>query len=233
MKNLKFLFALSLIILPVIFLAGCNKQDEVTSPSNTNFDSAQYLMIDYFDAENAIEGATLDADLSINPTMLNYSFVNAGDFKPGSGMMHGAAVGWMARYDWNKHLGMIFRKLKLTESQKTEIDVLVKAYHESMKPLVKEFAEANKAIIDAANAQRKAIAQDVKDGKITRREAEEKLKNLNERVRNAIETNPATASVKEQMCANRKTLLDGVRALLTTEQQATWDTAVARMKSPC
>ncbi len=233
MKNPKFFFALSLIILPVIFLAGCNKQDEVTSPTNANFDSAQYLMIDYLDAENAIEDATLDADLSINPTMLNYSFVSAGDFKPGSGMMHGSAVGWLARYDWNKHLGMIFGKLKLTDSQKTEIDVLVKAYHESMKPLVKEFADANKTIIEAAKEQRKAIAQDVKDGKITKREGEEKIKNLNERVRNAIETNPATASVKRQMCASRKILLDGVRALLTTEQQATWDTAVARMKSPC
>ncbi|MDP3580797.1 MAG: Spy/CpxP family protein refolding chaperone [Ignavibacteria bacterium] len=233
MKNLKTLFAFSLIILPVIFLAGCNKQDEVTSPTNANFDSAQYLMIDYFDAQNAIEDATLEADLTINPTMLNYNFVSADDFKPGSGMMRGAAVGWMQKFDWNKHLGMILRKLKLTEDQKTKIDVLVKAYHESMKPLVKEFADANKAIIDAANAQRKAIAQDVKDGKITRREAEEKIKSLNERVRNAIETNPATATIKTQMCAARKTFLDGVRAELTTEQQTTWDDAVARMKSPC
>lgn len=233
MKNLKALFALSLIILPVLFLAGCNKQDEVTSPTNANFDSAQYLMIDYFDAQNAIEDATLDADLSINPTMLNYNFVSADDFKPGSGMMRGAAVGWMVKYDWNKHLGMIFRKLKLTEEQKTKVDVLVKAYHETMKPLVKEFAEANKTIIEAAKEQRKAIAQDVKDGKITKREAEQKIKNMNERVRNAIETNEATVAVRRKMCDARKTFLDGVRVELTTEQQTTWDDAVARMKSPC
>lgn len=230
LKSISFLFV---VILPVIFFAGCNKQDEVTSPNQSNFDSPQYLMIDYFDTQNAVEDATVDADMSINQTMLSYSFVGANDFTPGKGMLRGMMVNWLTKYDWNKHLGMIFRRLKLTEDQKTKVDVLVKAYHEAMKPLVQEFAVANKTIIENANSKRKEIAEKVKAGTLTRAEAAVQIKNLNERIRNAIETNEATIAVKRKMCANRKTLLDGVRVILTAEQQAGWDTAVARMKSPC
>jgi uncharacterized membrane protein len=233
MKNIKILSLLILVTLPLIFLAGCNKQDEVTSPDNSNFESSRYIMIDYNDAQNAIEDATLEADLSINPALLNYSFVNEKDFTPGKGMMRGVMINWLEKYDWNKHLGMIFRKLKLSEEQKSKVDVLVQTYHEAMKTLVKEFADANKTIIENANAKRKEIAEAVKAGTLSRREAAEQLKNLNERVRNAIETNEANVEIKRKMCANRKILLDGVSAILTAEQQAIWDNAVLRMKSPC
>lgn len=232
MKTVKLFSLFVLIILPVIFFTGCNKHDDVTSP-NANFDSAEYLMIDYFDASNAIEEATIDTDLSINPTMLSYSFVNAADFTPGKGMLRGMMVNWLTKYDWNKHLGVTFRRLKLDDDQKTKVDVLMKAYHESMKPLVKEFAEANKTTIENANVKRKEIAEKVKAGTITRAEAVEQIKNLNERVRNAIESNEATIAVKRKMCANRKTLLNGIRLILTSDQQEKWDDAVARMKTPC
>jgi len=232
MKNLKLFSFFAVIVLSVILFAGCNKKDDVTSP-NANFDSAEYLMIDYFDTENAIEDATIENDLAVNSTMLSYNFVGAGDFRPGSGMLRGKEVGWMMKYDWNKHLGMIFKRLKITEDQKTQIDVLMKAHHESMKPLVQEFAEANKTIIENANVKRKEIAEKVKSGTITRAEAAEQIKNLNARVRNAIETNEATIAVKRKMCANRKTLLGGVRLILTSDQQEKWDVAVAKMKTPC
>ncbi len=232
MKNLKLFLLFALIILPVIFLAGCNKHDEVTSP-NANYDSPQYLMIDYFDTENAIEDATIETDLSFNPTMLSYSFVSATDFTPGKGMLRGKMVDWLAKYDWNKHLGMIFRRLNLTEDQKAKVDGLMKAYHESMKTLIQEFADANKTIIENANLKRKEIAEKVKAGTLTRAEAAEQIKNLNQRVHNAIETNDATIAVKRKMCDNRKTLLDGIRVILTSAQAEKWDVAVAKIKTPC
>ncbi|MEW6653404.1 MAG: Spy/CpxP family protein refolding chaperone [Bacteroidota bacterium] len=232
MKKLKFVLLLTVAALPVLLLSGCKELNDITSPE-ANYDSAQYLMIDYFDTQNAVEDATMDADMSINHTLLSYSFVNTTDFTPGKGMLRGITVSWLNKYDWNKHLGMIFKRLKLTEDQKSKVDVLVKSYHEAMKPLVKEFAEANKAIIEAANAKRKEIAEKVKAGTLTRAEAAEEIKKLNERVRNAIETNPATVGIKRKMCAARKELLDGVRSILDSDQQVKWDLAVSKMKSPC
>lgn len=230
MKRLKIAFLLSSIILQALLITGC--KDDVTSPQE-NFDSPEYLMIDYLDTQNAIEDATLDSDLSIDPTLISYSFVSASDFTPGNGKLRGMMVNWLTKYDWNKHLGIILRKLKLTDEQKTEIKALVRAHHEAMKPLVKEFADANKTIIEEAKAKRKEIADDLKAGKLTREEAGKKIKDLNSETRAKIEANPATATVKTKMCANRKTLLDGIADKLTVDQKAAWDTAVARMKSPC
>jgi len=230
MKRLKFVFLLTTVILPVLLITGC--KEDVTSPEE-NFDSPEYLMIDYFDTQNAIEDATLDTDLSIEPTLLSYSFVSASDFTPGNGKLRGTMVNWLTKYDWNKHLGMILRRLKLTDEQKTDIKALIKTHHESMKLLVKEFADANKTIIEEARTARKAIADDLKAGKITREEAGKKIKELNEKTKAKIEANPASAAVKIKMCASRKALLDGIAAKLTADQKAIWDSAVARMKSPC
>ncbi|KAF0149257.1 MAG: hypothetical protein FD143_2769 [Ignavibacteria bacterium] len=232
MKRLKLGLLLAAAVIPVLLLSSCKDLGEITSPE-ADYNSSQYLLIDYFDTQNAVEDATMDADMSINHTMLSYNFVNATDFTPGKGMLRGMTVSWLAKYDWNKHLGGIFKRLKLTDDQKSEVDVLVKTYHEAMKPLVKEFAEANKTIIESANAKRKELAEKVKAGTLTKEEAAEEIKKLNQRVRNAIETNPATVEVKRKMCAVRKTLLDGVRNILDSDQKIKWDLAISKMKSPC
>lgn len=230
MKRLKFVFLLTTVILPVLLITGC--KDEVTSPEE-NFNSPEYLMIDYFDTQNAIEDATLDADLSIDPTLLAYNFVSASDFTPGNGKLRGIMVNWLTKYDWNKHLGMILRRLKLSDQQKTDIKALVRTHHESMKLLVKEFADANKTIIEEAKAKRKVIADDLKAGNLTREEAGKKIKELNTETRAKIEANPASVVVKTKMCSSRKALLDGIAAKLTPDQKTIWDSAVAKMKSPC
>lgn len=232
MKRIKLLLLLAAVVIPAFFIGGCNKHDEVTSPE-ANYNAPQYLLIDYFDTQNAVEDATLDADMSINPTMLSYNFVNATDFTPGKGMLRGMMINWLTKYDWNKHLGMIFRRMKLTDDQKSKVDVLVKSYHESMKLLVQEFADANKDILEKAKADRKGIADKVKAGTLTRIDAQAKIKELNENTRKAIADNPKSAEVKKKMCDQRKSLLDGVRAILDSDQQVKWDAAVSNMKSPC
>ncbi|MFZ5946744.1 MAG: Spy/CpxP family protein refolding chaperone [Stygiobacter sp.] len=228
MKRLK-LFSI-ILLLPLLF-AGCKKESEITSPTNLNYDSPEFAIIDYSDAQNGIEEATLDSDMSFNPKLFGYSFMVSGDFKPGMGPMMKDL--WMSRYDWNKHLGLILRKLNLTDEQKSKVADLMKAYHESMKPLVQQFRDANKAIVDSANAERKAIAQDLKDGKITRQEAMDKIKVLNEKTKKAIDENPVSVQIKKQMCDLTKKLLDDIKALLNTDQIAKWDNHVKNLKLPC
>lgn len=228
MKQLK-IFSV-VLLLPLLF-AGCKKESEITSPTNLNYDSPELAIIDYFDAQNGIEEATLDSDMSFNSKLFGYSFMVTGDFKPGMGPMLKDL--WMIRYNWNKHLGFILRKLNLSDEQKGKIGELMKAYHESMKPLVQQFRDANKSIVEAANAERKAIAQDLKDGKITRQEAMVKIKELNERTKKAIDENPVSVQIKTQMCDLTKKLLDDIKALLNTDQVEKWDGFVKNLKLPC
>ncbi|MCX7874664.1 MAG: hypothetical protein N2321_00710 [Melioribacteraceae bacterium] len=219
-----------LLILPLFFTA-CKKESEVTSPTNLNFDSPQLAILDYFDAKNGIEEATLDSDISFNSKLFGYSFMVTNDFKPGMGPTLKDL--WMIRYDWNKHLGLILRKLNLTDEQKTKVADLTKAYHEAMKGLVQQFKDANKSIVEAANAERKAIAQDLKDGKITRQQAMDKIKALNEKTKKAIDENPASVRIKKQMCDLTKKLLDDIKALLNADQVTKWDAAIKNLKLPC
>lgn len=228
MKKVKYLFLA--ILIPILF-AGCKKESEVTSPTNLNFDSPQLAIIDYNDAKNGIEEATLDSDLSFNSKLFGYSFMVSGDFKPGMGPM--LKDTWMIRYDWNKHLGLILRKLNLTDDQKGKVADLMKTYHETMKGLVQQFKDANKSIVEAANTERKAIAQDLKDGKITRQEAMDKIKALNEKTKKAIDENPTSVQIKKQMCDLTKKLLDDIKALLNADQVTKWDGFIKNLKLPC
>lgn len=228
MKHLK---VLSVLFLFALIFSACKKESEVTSPTNLNFDSPQFAVIDYSDAQNGIEEATIDTDMSFNNTLFGYSFMVSGDFKPGMGPILKDL--WMIRYDWNKHLGLILRKLNLSDDQKAKVGDLMKAYHESMKPLVQQFRDANKSIVEAANTERKAIAQDLKDGKITRQEAMDKIKALNQKTKNAIDTNPASIEIKAKMCDLTKKLLADIKALLTGDQVEKWDNFVKNIKLPC
>jgi Spy/CpxP family protein refolding chaperone len=229
MRQLKFL---SLLLVLPIFFFGCKQDSEVTAPTKIDFDSPQFAIIDYLDAQNGIEEATLETDMSFNNSLFGYSFLASHDFKAGMGpMMKGDP--WMVRYDWNKHLGWILRKLDLTDDQKTKVGDLVKAYHESMKLLVQEFRDANKPIVESTNTERKAILESLKAGTITREEAKNQLKALNERTRKAIDENPKSIEIRKKMCELTQKLLDDIKKLLTDEQKTKWDLFTRGMKKPC
>lgn len=215
-----------------LLLSACNDRGNVSGPRFVNFEMAQFAIIDYIDVENGIEDATTETDMTYNSTMLNYT-VLGGDafFTPG----HPGLVGmrWFDRYDFGKHLGFFFRQLNLTDDQKTAIRDLAKTFHENMRPLVRQFYDANKTIMQAANTVRKEITDQVKAGTLTRTEAALKIKDLNQATRDKIKANPASQTIKTAMCAERSKLFTGVRGKLQGDQLTKWDTWIAKIKDPC
>lgn len=228
MKRIKLLI---IAILPLIFFA-CNQKDEINSPNNDDFNSAQFVLIDYLDVQNGVEDATLDKDLTLNDPLFSMNFMGMkGEFTPGQKAL--AGNGWFDKYDFGKHLGKAFRLLKLTDEQKEKVRGLMKTYNESMKELLKDFREANAEIVKKANADRKAIVDKIKSGEMTREEAKEALKTLNEKTRAAIEAKRDTIAVKDKMCAARATLFRSVNSILNETQKDQWEKMVQRLKNPC
>lgn len=236
MNKIKFFSLFSIAALTLLILSGCNKRDEITSPKNIDFNSPSFMIVDYTDVSNAVEDATIETPMQMNTEMISYSFLNLMDGRPGNNQMMMPKIGsgrWLQLFDWGKDVGIFFGRLKLTEDQKSKIKDLVRAYHESMKPLVKQFADANQSIIDDANAKRKAILDDLKSGKITRQQAADNLKTLNDATRTAIDNNPVSKTIKQKMCDLRSDLFTKIGGLLSADQVAKWNDAISKMKNPC
>lgn len=230
MKKMRFL---SLIVIS-LFLAvwGCNQSNEVEPVKPTNFESPQFIMIDNNDLLNGIEDATLSSEMKFNDMLFNFGVLSlTNNLNANNPIIRG--IPWLENFDFTKQLGFIFRRLNLSESQIAETKVLMKAYHESLKPLVKEFADANKEIVKAANEKRKAILEDLKNGVITRQEANEKIKNLNIETREKIKNNPVSIRIKDQICKLNKKLFDDIKGLLTADQLVKWNEMTKRFQFPC
>lgn len=226
------LFITALITLPLIYFTACSNKDQVNEPNQINFDSPQFAVIDYFDAQNAIEDATLDKDMAINGDFAGYKFMNSmGNLTPGNPMLRGNP--WLEKFDFGKHLGLFFKRLNLSNEQKTQLRSLMTTFHDDMKPLVQQFRDANADIIKAANEARKLIVEDLKAGTITRQEAAAKLKALNEETRDKIKNNPATQTIKESMCALRTILFNDIASILTPDQLTKWNNFSSKIPNPC
>ena len=215
-----------------LILVGCSDRGNVNGPRQMNFDLAQFAIVDYGDVQNGIEDASTETDMVFNSTLLSYGFMD-GDrpFVPGDPAMRG--MQWFDRFNFGKHLGLLFRQLNLTDDQKTRVRDLAKTFQQNMRPLVRQFYDANKSIIESANASRRAIMDDVKSGKITREQAAAKIKDLNQVTRDLIKNNPASLSVKAAMCAERGKLFAGVAAVLQGDQITKWNDWIAKIPDPC
>ena len=220
------------IVLPLIYFTGCSDKSEVTSPNQVYFDSPQFAVIDYFDLENAIEDLTIDKEMVINSNLVGYGFMNnMNPMTPGNAMLDRHP--WLQKFDFGKHLGFFFKRLNLSDVQKTQLRDLMTKFHNDMKPLVQQFKDANADIIKAANEARKLILEDLKSGAITRAEAAVKLKALNESTRDQIKNNSASQTIKASMCALRTTLFSGIAGILTPEQLIKWNEFLSKIPNPC
>lgn len=225
------LFAVLSVGAALVFTA-CNDRNNINGPRQLNFEIAQFAILDFTDVQNGIEDATTETDMTFNSVLLNYSVLGSdmpfGPMNPG--MM---GMRWFDRYDFGKHLGFFFRQLNLTDDQKVAVRDLAKTFHDNMRPLVRQFYDANKTIIQDANAKRKLIMDDVKAGKITREEAGLKIKDLNLATRELIKNNPDSQTIKASMCKERDKLFAGIKALLSGDQITKWNDWIAKIADPC
>jgi hypothetical protein len=235
MKVIKDLSALLLlIILPLLYFSACSDKKDVNSPlsQDLSLTSPSLAVLDITDAENGVQDATVDSDMSFNSALLNYTFLNSSDeFTSTSTLAKGNP--WLANFDFKKHLGWVFNGMQLSQDQKTAIKGFLTTYHDSMKVYVKAFYNANKDTIANANAKRKVIVDSVKAGLITRLKAEADIVLLNQVTRTAISNNPLTVAIKAEMCADRSTLFQKIASILNASQLIIWNQRISQIKSPC
>ena len=233
MKLFKSLLMVAVILsLPLFYFSACSDKADVNAPNELNFDSPQFAVIDYNDVLNGVEDATLDSNMTFNTTLANYSFMNSmNSFSPGNPIMNGNP--WLMHFDMGKHLGLFFRGLNLTDAQKSQIKDQMAQYHATIKPLVQQFKDANADIIAKANADRKAIADSVKAGTLTRAQALVKIKALNQTTLDAIKNNPKSIEIKKEMCDKKANLFAEIAKILTPDQLVKWNNRISKIPDPC
>lgn len=224
-----------LVIFAFLTIVGCNTDAGVNNDSQLNFESGAFALFDFEDAVGAVEDATLENLMRMDPGLFNGDFFrNDGPFGPRGPrgpFGRGGPSGMGSRF--GKHLGSILRDLDLTEEQRTQMRELMTGHRECVQEPLQAFREANKGVIAAANEQRQAIKDAFENGHIAREEARQQLRELSESTRNAIRNNPDNEPFKEALCACKLAHFDNIRAGLNETQQATWDAWVASLEGGC
>jgi len=224
-----------LVILSFSIILGCNTDTGLSNDAQIDFESGAFALFDFEDAVGAVEDATMENLMRINPGLFNGDFFrNNGPFGPQGPrgpFGRGGPGGLGARF--GNHLGHILRDLSLSEDQRAQLHELMTGHRECVQIPLQGFREANQDVLAAANEQRQAIVDAVQDGSMTREEARPLLRELSESTREAIRNNPDNEPFKEALCACKLTHFDNVRALLNETQQATWDAWVATLEGEC
>lgn len=202
----------SCAILPFLLLglAACDggASDDPPAADPAGFDGEQFAVVGPEDAFANVESATLDRDASMLPVLDGSLRLRHPDRRP---LLPG------------NHLRYVLRLLGLSEDQVEQIRQAIREHRMEVAALLEQLREVSQPILDAANAERREIAQRLQNGEITREEALRLLHELNERTRMAIRSNPLAASILQAICEARQGLFETIRQILSEAQQIEWD----------
>lgn len=124
----------------------------------------------------------------------------------------------------------IFALLELTAEQKAQIREFMIAHRRCEREAIVALREAQKPILVAANQERRAIMEQVKNGELTREEAGALLKALNQRVREEMQNNEAVIAAHQALRNCWEELLRNIGSILTPEQLVKWEKFLANVR---
>ncbi len=208
-------------------LNGCQTSAGVDSIlEEVDLDGAEFAVLEMDDELAAVEDASLTKSMSLNTSSPeDYQTLHENRKKD-------RIKKRLKRQ--GLHLGRILRQLELTEEQMGQIKEFLRSFRDCVKPEVIAFREAARPIIEEANAQRRAIKTAFEEGEITRSEAEEQIRALNEAKRTQLREAAESLGTPEAVCACKQTLLDSISGILDAEsQQPAFDEWVAGLQGPC
>ncbi len=116
-----------------------------------------------------------------------------------------------------------FRQLGLSDDQKNAIKALLKSHKDCLVSAREAFLAANEEALAAAKTARQAIVAEVKAGTITRDEAKEAIKAVNQTLRESIEANGSREETKAALQACFDSFDASIEAILTPDQLAKWN----------
>ena len=124
----------------------------------------------------------------------------------------------------------IFAILELTPEQKAQIREFMIAHRRCEREAIMALREAQKPILEAANQERRAIMEQVKNGDLTREEAGALLRALNERVREAMQNSSEVIAAHQALRNCWDELLRNIASILTPEQLVKWERFLANVR---
>ena len=97
MKSINSTFSV-LMILSFLMLFGCNTDTGINNEALIDFETGAFAVFDFDDAVNAVEDATIENSMSINPDLMNGSFLETtvllGPEAPEGPSVEAVAMGW-------------------------------------------------------------------------------------------------------------------------------------------
>ncbi len=117
----------------------------------------------------------------------------------------------------------IFKELNLTDEQAKTISSFAKDHKSCRREAIDVLREAQRAILQNANLERKKIIDDMKNGVITATEARELLLKLAEQVRQDMKNSPEVQAALEAVKNCHDVFIDKIASILTDEQLVIWN----------
>jgi hypothetical protein len=213
MKKTISMFAIFFVATLVIGLTSCTKDNPISTNDGTTFD--------YVSAGTYVEPIQLgDATLDNEITLQNELTPNAID----NGTMFG---GPKPVFNFRE----IFPKLNLTDNQKTQIQAIMKEHYDCERNARMAYHQAIAAILADANAQRRAILDDLKAGNIDKKEAATLLKALNDDTRAKIKESGALETLQAALKGCTETMISKIMGILDENQKPIFQHWLDRIKN--
>lgn len=214
MRNLSYrsiFLTISLVIFTMV-LSSCTKDNPVATNTTddlnyvsfgTNFESIQ------------ISDATVDTDIKL----LN-------EMQPQVVDKGGLFAGNMPMFNFRD----IFRRLNLSDEQKDQIRAIMIEHVTCERAARLAYYQKIVGILQDANAQRKAIAEDLKNGVIDRQTAFQKIRDLNKSTREQIAESGANQELRAALKACTESMISEIKSKLTDEQLVKFNAWLERVK---
>ena len=213
MKNYRTLILAAFSLMLMIGISACNKSEGPTNSSWSQYDAPEWQIPEPDNSPADIIPATLDKPFDLVPASEDLRFCD------NTGMYN------MKKFRERRQfmpLAKILRALELDDAQKAQVKEFMIAFRDCHKNAMLALRESEKEIIQPFNEQRRTIMEALKNGEITREEAQQQLKQLNMDLRNALQNNPARLAACEAMKECRRTLLTSIEGILTPDQLVKW-----------
>lgn len=215
MKTFRLIAVIAILTASISWLQSCS--DNGVSESQ-NSDIEQYVLYNY-DVTNAeMDDATENDDIYIVENRPPSPDDQRADKKR---PRH--AIGHFV-------LGKVFRDMELTAEQKVEVRNFMHELYVCELTWFRKLHDARLEVLADANAQRRAIVLQVKNGEITRMEGLRLIAELNLKTRLEIRTLAINEEIREGIKLCRENFLSSISTILTEEQLVIWNDFLLKIK---
>lgn len=174
---------------------------------------------------SVMDGADVVEDLTPATTMQ--------DMKWGGNMPEEGKPRFLKERPARMYLGRILKALELSDDQKETLKPVFENHRSLARAVHENFKTEVQPILEEAKTERQAVVTSMKAGEITKAEAAELIRIINEETRAKIEDTEAFANASAELCELKKSLIDDIAAVLNEDQLVKWNEWIADSEDDC